>query len=122
MNERLVALPIVGDYPGASAALGAAFSYVYMPFNGTIVYVTAGASADNDELTLDINDDGSGAVTAIDISDKDAPGEWQSTGMGGSETPVYVAAGSKISFDANNADNAVTILGYMLVLSGEVTG
>jgi len=121
MNERLVCIPLPAIYPGASAALGDNYAYMYAPCDLTVVYVSAATSADDTGLTLDINDDGTGVITAIDCSDADAPGKWQSTQMGGSETPVKIAAGSKISFDANNAANGNVITGFMFALTGEVT-
>lgn len=120
MNERLVSIPIPSVYPGAAAALGDNFTYINVPFDCTIVYVCAGASADDANLTLDINDDGTGVITGIDCADKEDPGEWKSTHVGGAETPVRVAAGSELSFDANNAANATVINGYLLVLASGV--
>ena len=74
-------------------------------------------------MTLDINDDGTGVIEGIDVSDADVPGEWESTHVGGSSTPVVIAAGSKISFDVNDdTDNGVQVVGYMLALVSEKTG
>jgi hypothetical protein len=107
-------------YPGAAAALSTLFAYINVPFDCTIVYVCAAASADDASLTLDINDDGTGIIEGIDCAAKEDPGEWKSTHVGGSETPVRVAAGSELSFDANSAANATTINGYILVLTSDV--
>ena len=122
MNERLICIPLPAKYPGAAATLGTNYAYYYCRHDLTIVYVSAAPSADDDDMTLDINDDGTGVITGIDVSDADAPGEWESTHVGGSETPVKIAAGSKISFDVNDdTDAGVQVAGYMLALVGEVT-
>ena len=121
MNERLVCIPLPGVYPGSGAALGDNYAYFYSRYDMTIVYVSAAPGADDPGLTLDINDDASGVITAISCADADVPGEWESTHVGGAQTPVTIAAGSKISFDANNAANGSQIFGYMLALTGEMT-
>lgn len=120
MNEQLVSIPINMVNPAEGSALGALDYYINVPFDCVLVYVTAGADTDDGSLTLDINDDGSAIVAAMDISDKEDPGEWISTHMGGTETPVRIAAGSELSFDANSATAATTIHGYMLVLTSAV--
>lgn len=79
------------------------FRYFTLDFPFTIVGVTVSPSADDADATIDINDDGTGVITAVDASDADVPGTWKSTHLGGAQTPVAVAAGSKVSFDANSA-------------------
>jgi hypothetical protein len=113
-------IPIEMVDPNDSNALGDDEYYINVPFDCYIVYVSAGADADDTGLTLDINDDGSDAITGIDCADKQDPGEWISTHFGGSNDPVYVAADSELSFDANSAAAATTIKGYMLALSSDV--
>ena len=120
MNERLVSIPFKLVNPAEGGALGALDYYLNVPFDCYIVYVSAGADTDDAGLTLDINDDGAAGIAAIDCADKEDPGEWISTHFGGTNDPVYVAAGSELSFDANNAANATTIGGYMLVLTSDV--
>ena len=82
--------------------LGANYQYFYAPCNMTILYVTAAPSVDDADATIDINDDGSGVITAVDASDLDVPGTWKSKPMGGTNDPVVIAAGSKVSLDANS--------------------
>lgn len=120
MNERLVSIPIPAVFPGASAALGALYGYLTIPFDCTLVYVCAATDTDDAALTLDINDDGTAIVTAIDAADASVPGEWISTHFGGAETPVNIAAGSVLSFDANSAANTNVLFGYLLVLTSDV--
>jgi len=83
--------------------LGALFRYFTLDFPFTIVGVTCSPSADDAGLTIDINDDGSAAIDGIVCATKATPGTWKSTHLGGAQTPVAVAAGSVISFDANSA-------------------
>lgn len=111
MNERLVVLNFHRGQVGIT--LGANYQYFYAPFDMTVVYMEAGASADDAGLTVDLNDDGSAAIAALACATAATPGRWQSTHVGGSQTPVFIAAGSLCSLDANSAaadtDIAVTI-------------
>jgi len=109
MFENLVVLSFTMVDPNDAAALGDADFYQNVPCDITIVYVCAASDTDDGSLTIDINDDGTGVITAIDASDKEDPGEWISTAMGGTQTPVYVAAGSELSFDANSATAETTV-------------
>jgi len=121
MNERLVSLPIKLVDPTEGNNIGALEYYIQVPFDCYIVYVSAGADNDDTGLTLDINiESGGDDITGIDCSDADDPGEWISTHFGGSNDPEKVDADSEISFDANAAENAQTISGYMLVLTSDV--
>ena len=86
-----------------AVTLGDNYRYTMVPRNLTVVYAAASPSVDEAGCTIDINDDGTGVVAGIDCSDKDVPGEWKSTHVGGANAPVHIAAGSKISLDANNA-------------------
>lgn len=120
MNERIITIPIPAVFPGASAALGDAFAAVTTPpFPITIIYVSAAPSADDADLTLDINDDGTAAIAAISCAVKATPGTWKSVHVGGTNAPVAVAANSVLTFDANSAANATVIVGYILALAGE---
>ena len=91
------------DEGEVGVTLGANYRYFYAPCDMTILYVTASPSVDDADLTVDINDDGTGVITAVDASDLDVPGTWKSTAMGGTNAPVVIAAGSKVSLDANDA-------------------
>jgi hypothetical protein len=106
--------------PAEGGALGALDFYQNVPCDLTIVYVCAAADTDDTGLTVDINDDGSGVITGIDAADKEDPGEWKSTHVGGTNDPVVVAAGSELSFDANNAANATTVHISIWALISEV--
>ena len=119
MNERLVTIPIPATYPGASAALGDNFAYYLTQMDLTIVGVTVAPSADDSGLTVDINDDGTGVITGVDASDQNVPGTWKAKGYGGANDPVHVEAGSKLSFDANNAANGTSLVGFILALTSE---
>ncbi len=122
MKERLIVIPLPALYPGAAAALGNGYAYFMAQCDMTIVGVSAAPSADDADLTLDINDDGAAVIAALSCADADVPGEWQAKGFGGTNEPVYVAAGSKISLDANGAAAGTTIMGYIYALVGESVG
>lgn len=121
MNEKLVTIDLPAIYPGAAAALGDAYAAITIPFDLTIIFVSAAPSADDAGLTLDINDDGTAAIAALACATKATPGTWKSTHMGGSNAPVRVAAGSVLTFDANSAANATIIVGQIWALTGEVS-
>ena len=122
MKERLISITVPGVYPGAGAPLGANYVYWMQQFDMTIVAVSAAPSANETSGTVDINDDGTGVITAVDCSDQDVPGEWQASGYGGTNAPVYVAAGSKMSIDANSFSNGIQAAIIIHALVGENVG
>jgi hypothetical protein len=83
--------------------LGALYRYIYTPIDLTIIYVTVSPNVNDADMTIDIDDDGTNVITAIDCSDVDVPGRWRSVHVGGTNAPVFVAAGSKLALDANSA-------------------
>lgn len=103
MNERMVVISKTLVDPDESAALSTLDAHFVTPVALTIVYVSAAPLEDDAGATLDINDDGTGVITAIDVSDADVPGTWSSTHFGGSNAPILVAGGSEISIDLNSA-------------------
>jgi hypothetical protein len=109
MNEDLIVLSFTMVNPDDAAALGDLDFYQNVPCDITIVYVCCASDTDDADLSIDINDDGAAGIAAISCPVKADPGEWISTHFGGSETPVYVAAGSELSFDANDAAAATTV-------------
>jgi len=111
----MIAISFVEGEVGVT--LGALFRYFTTDVPLTIIGVTVSPSVDDAGLTIDINDDGTGVITAIDASDLDVPGTWKSTHLGGAQTPISIAAGSVISFDANSAaaNTRVGIIIYALV-------
>lgn len=117
MNERLICMTF--DEGEVGVTLSTNYRYFYTPVDLTIVYVTASPSVDDGGLTVDINDDGTGVITAVDASDLDVPGTWKSTHMGGTNAPVTIAAGSKVSLDANAAAANTRILVQIWALVGE---
>jgi len=117
MNERLVVLNFTDGEVGVT--LGDNYRYFTVPSDLTIVYVTASPNADDTDLTIDINDDGAAAIAAVAASDQDVPGRWISTHFGGTQTPVRIAADSKVSFDANDAAANTVVYVQIWALAGE---
>lgn len=101
MDQRIQHVSFTDGEVGVT--LGDNYRYTTTMFDMTIVAVVASPNVDDPGLTVDINDDGTGVITGVDGSDKDVPGTWKSTHIGGTNTPVFVAAGSKLSLDANSA-------------------
>jgi hypothetical protein len=91
--------------PNNGAAVGNSALAFYMPFNATLVHAVVSPFVDDTGATLDIQDDTVDVATAIDASDHDVPGEWATTHTGGTNAPVYFAAGSLVELDFNNAAN-----------------
>ncbi len=120
MNERMIILSFADGEVGVT--LGANYRYIITPFDMTIVYVSTSPNVDDAGATVDINDDGTGVITAVDASDQDVPGTWKSTHIeGGTNDPVFVAAGSLLSLDGNATAGNTTILVQIWALMGEVS-
>jgi len=117
MNERLIVLDFMDGEVGVT--LGALYRYMTVPCNLVIVAVYASPSADDPGCTVDINDDGTAAIAAVACATKATPGSWISTHLGGTQTPVSVAADSVLSLDANDADADTRIMVHIWALTGE---
>lgn len=117
MNERLIEIALEAGEVGVT--LGDAYKYYTTLVPLTIVGVVCSASANDADLTVDINDDGSAAISAIACATAATPGTWKSTHIGGTQTPVYVAKDSVISLDANNAAANTRLRVGLLCLTGE---
>lgn len=122
MNERIVTYNLNLTDPDETAALGDSAAMVMVPFNATLIYASVSPFEDDAGATIDIQDDGTDIVTAIDASDHDVPGEWQSTHVGGTNAPLAIAAGSEIEIDINNAAAANRFDITLLFLTGEAWG
>lgn len=122
MNERLVAYTFSVVDPVDTAVVGAANFMTMVPFGATLVYACVSPMEDDAGATVDIQDDGTDIVTAIDASDHDVPGEWISTHFGGTATPVNIAAGSEIELDFNSAAAGNRFDVTLLFLTGETVG
>lgn len=115
MKDRMICMTFSDGEAGVT--LGANYRYITTPVDLTIVAVSASPSADDAGLTVDINDDGSAAISAVACATKATPGTWLTPTTGGTNTPVFVAGGSVLSLDANNAaaDTAITVQVWALV-------
>ena len=117
MNERLVVLSFTDGEAGGT--LTDVYRYITVPIALTIVFVSASPSANDADLTVDINDDGVAAISAVSCAVKATPGTWTSTHFGGTQTPVAVAADSVLSFDVNDAHIDTRIMVQIWALTGE---
>ena len=111
----------VGD-PVDASALGDSGLLTILPYDYTIVYVSVSPYEDDAGATIDLQDDGTDIITAIDASDHDVPGEWISTAMGGTQTPVHVAAGSELEIDFNSAAAGNHFVIAIVILTGSSRG
>ena len=119
MNERVVCISKVLTDPDEAAGMSTHEGYFYMPVNCTVVYVSVAPLEDDSGATLDINDDGTGVITAVSCADADVPGTWKASGYGGTNEPVKIAAGSKVDFDLNSATAANLFYVDIWVVIGE---
>lgn len=119
MKERLVVFDIVEGEVGVT--LGDAFRTITLPYDLTVIFVSTSPSADDADLTIDINDDGTGVISAVACATAATPGTWKSTSMGGTNAPVSIAAGSVLSFDANNSAADTRVMISIWGLAGEVS-
>lgn len=122
MRERLCEHSISLTDPDETGSMSTLEGYWTVPFNITIVGVSVAPLEDDTGATLDIDDDGSNVITAVDASDADVPGTWLATGFGGSNEPVAIAADSKIAFDLNSAAAANVFYVSVWYLVGESNG
>jgi len=120
MNEKVTVISITQGEVGG--AIGDACHTITVPYDLTIVFVCVSSNADQATQTVDINDDASGVITAIDAADASVPGTWKSTHMGGANAPVVVAAGSKLTFDVNNnTDTNAKVMIQIWALTGALS-
>lgn len=120
MNDRLVCISKTLTDPDESAGLSTNEAYFYTPVDLTIVSISVAPEEDDADATLDINDDGTGVITAISCADADVPGTWKARGYGGLNAPVVITAGSKVDFDLNDAAVANVFNVDIWALAGEV--
>jgi len=67
-------------------------------------------------FNIDLNDDGSGVITAVAANTAGTVGEWRSTATGGSNEVVHVARGSVLSVDLNFTGGSTPNADYTLVV------
>jgi hypothetical protein len=118
MHERLNVTSFTLVDPTEGNTISTLEYYFDCMVDMTIVGVSVAPENDAASATLDIDDDGTNVITAVDASDQNVPGTWKSTGLGGgTNTPVHIAAGSKVSFDINSggAGDAFHVVLYWLV-------
>lgn len=104
--------------PTEGNAIGALEGYIQLPFAYQIVAVSVSPQVDDAGATIDIDDDGTNVISAIDASDQNVPGTWATPGFGGTNAPVAVAANSLVSFDVNAGANGSAFNVDMVVLVG----
>jgi hypothetical protein len=123
MNERILVynLNIFDPDDNTGAVAGSAYLGM-LPVGATLIYACVSPHEDDASATIDIQDDGTDIVTAIDASDHDVPGEWISTHCGGAETPVAIAAGSEIEIDVNSGAATTRFDTTLWFLTGESWG
>ncbi len=117
MNERLIEIALEAGEVGIT--LGDAYKYYTTPVPLTVVGVVCSASANDADLTVDVNDDGTGVISAIACATAATPGTWKSTHFGGANAPVHIAKDSVISLDANGAAANTRLRVGLLCLTGE---
>jgi len=120
MNDRLVIFNRSLVDPTEGNAIGTLEGYVDAIVDMTIVGVSVSPQVDDAGATVDIDDDGTNVISGIDASDQNVPGTWKSTALGGgTNAPVHVAAGSKVSFDINAGAIGTAFNVDLYVLIGE---
>jgi hypothetical protein len=67
-------------------------------------------------FSVDLNDDGAAAITALAANTAGTAGEWRSTATGGSNDVVQVARGSVLSVDLNFTGGSTPNADYTLVI------
>jgi hypothetical protein len=67
-------------------------------------------------FTVDLNDDGVAAITALAANTAGTAGEWKSTAVGGANEPLAVAAGSVVSVDINFSGGTTPTADFTLAI------
>jgi hypothetical protein len=67
-------------------------------------------------FNVDVQDDGSDVITAVAANTAGTPGTWKTAHMGGTETPVHVAAGSSVEVDVNLAGGSSPTADFTLLV------
>lgn len=67
------------------------------------------------EAAIDIQDDGTDVISDIEFDTAGTPGTWYTPALGGTNTPVSIAAGSDVEIDLNlDSDTAdITVVLYI---------
>jgi hypothetical protein len=113
--HRLV--PMVFTVEGQDAANGV--HEFDVPVGITILGVSLCAEAFTGTPTgfnIDIQDDGSDVITAVAANTAGTPGTWCTPALGGSQTPVHIAAGSDVEIDVNFSGGSSPTADYTIVL------
>lgn len=119
MNDRLVTFTFTSEAQAAGSAV-----HAFQPWNDiTIVAVDLYPeefSGSPTAFNIDIQDDGTDVITGIDANTAGTVGTWRSTHTRGSNDPVTIKGGSKVSIDVNftggtspTADYTITIYALM---------
>ena len=67
-------------------------------------------------FNVDIQDDGTDVITAIAANTALTPGTWKTAHMGGTQTPVHIAAGSEVEVDLNLTGGSTPTAEFDLVI------
>jgi hypothetical protein len=67
-------------------------------------------------FNVDIQDDGTDVITAVAANTAGTPGTWKTPHMGGTETPVEVAAGSSVEVDVNLSGGSSPTADFCLLI------
>lgn len=67
-------------------------------------------------FNIDIQDDAADVITAVAADTAQTPGTWLSVHMGGTEDPVYIAAGSEVEVDVNLAGGTSPTADFTLLI------
>lgn len=122
MNERVVNYSFSIFDPTDLSAVGDLACYFMVPFTATLIYASVAPWDDDASATMDLNDDGTTIISALDASDKDVPGEWASVHAGGTNAAIAITAGSEMTLDFNDAAAANRFDVQFLFLTGEGWG
>jgi hypothetical protein len=85
----------------------------------TIVGVSLCAEAFTGSPTgfdIDIQDDGSDVISTVAAATAGTPGTWKTPHMGGTQTPVTIAAGSSVEVDVNLTDGSTPTADFTLLI------
>lgn len=119
MTERLCVKSVTLVDPNDAQALDALQHYFYAPCDMTIVYLSGAPEVNDADVTIDINDDGTGVIEGVACAVAAVPGTWKAKGYGGTNAPVKIASGSLVTIDVNDAAAATAFILDIWYVTGE---
>ena len=98
--QNLKPMVFTAEAQASGAGVHEFYAVIGMTILGASGCVEAYA-ASGTTFNFDVQDDGTDIITAVTANTAGTPGTWLTPALGGTETPVHIAAGSSVEIDIN---------------------